>query len=233
MPWVRIDENAMEHPKIGGLPDGAFRLWVQGLAYCQKFLTDGYVNAVAIKGLRAYSPKRYKALIEATLWTDAAEGGIQIHDYLDWNDSREMVLQARQDAKDRRRRYRDRHASSDANETTNVPSGVSVLSSSVFRKNKESGDDDVISERAGRFIERYQALYQKHRKGAHYLVRPHLDYPKAKELCATWDDERLDKLATVFLLTDHKFAEEGSRTIGQFAALASWCDGRLAEAGIA
>ena len=114
----------------------------------------------------------------------------------------------------------------------------SSSSSSIFdlrKKEKQASPsaDDVLSERAGRFLERYQALYTKHRHGAHYLLRPHLDFPKAKELCAVWPDERLDKLATVFLLTDHKFAEEGSRTIGQFAALASWCDGRLAEAGIA
>jgi hypothetical protein len=90
-----------------------------------------------------------------------------------------------------------------------------------------------LTERGARFLERYQALYTQHRKGAHYLVRPHLDLDKAKELCRTWNDARLDQLAIVFLTTDHKFAEEGSRTIGQFAAMASWCDSRLVEAGIA
>ena len=40
---------------------------------------------------------------------------------------------------------------------------------------------------------------------------------------------RLEQLAVIFLTTDHKFAEEGSRTIPQFLALASWCDGKLAE----
>lgn len=103
----------------------------------------------------------------------------------------------------------------------------------VKRERASLSADDELAERAARFLERYQALYVKHRRGAHYLVRPHLDFPKAKELCAVWGDERLDQLAVVFLTTDHKFAEEGSRTIGQFAALASWCDGRLAEAGIA
>jgi hypothetical protein len=73
-------------------------------------------------------------------------------------------------------------------------------------------------------------MYPQHRKGARYIVRDHRDYPVAVSLCKTWaDDARLDKLAAIFLTTDHKFAEEGSRTIPQFAALASWCDGKLAE----
>ena len=33
----------------------------------------------------------------------------------------------------------------------------------------------------------------------------------------------------IVLTTDHTFAEEGSRTVPQFLALASWCDGKLAE----
>jgi hypothetical protein len=90
-------------------------------------------------------------------------------------------------------------------------------------------NDPTITERAGRFIERYEALYEKHRK-ARYLVRPQRDYHAAVELCRTWaDDTRLDKIAAIFLTTDHKFAEEGSRTIPQFAALASWADSKLAE----
>lgn len=90
--------------------------------------------------------------------------------------------------------------------------------------------DPSTADRAAGFIDRYQALYAKHRKGARYAVRPARDYAAAVTLCDTWpDDSRLDKLATIFLLTDHKFAEEGSRTIPQFLGLASWCDGKLAE----
>lgn len=90
--------------------------------------------------------------------------------------------------------------------------------------------DDAVTERAGRFIDKYQELYPANRNGARYAVRPARDYAAAVTLCQTWpDDARLEKLAICFLTTDHKFAEEGSRTIPQFLALASWCDGKLAE----
>lgn len=89
--------------------------------------------------------------------------------------------------------------------------------------------DPVITERAGRFVERYAELYPEHRHGARYAVKPARDYAAAVTLCQTWvDDARLEKLAICFLTTDHKFAAEGSRTIPQFLALASWADGELA-----
>jgi uncharacterized protein YdaU (DUF1376 family) len=90
-----------------------------------------------------------------------------------------------------------------------------------------------VAERAGRFCERYAVLYQQHRKGARYLSKPNLDFLEAVQLCATWGDARLDQIATVFLTTDHEFAEKGSRTMAQFRAMASWCDSKLVEAGIA
>jgi hypothetical protein len=93
---------------------------------------------------------------------------------------------------------------------------------------------DPLSERAARFVqETYPALYAKHRKGARYISKPTLDFQEALELCRVWDDERLVKIATVFLTTDHEFAEKGSRTMAQFRSMASWCDGLIAKAGIA
>ena len=89
--------------------------------------------------------------------------------------------------------------------------------------------DPDVTRRAGAFVERYEALYQQHRKGARYAVKPVRDYAAAVTLCRTWPDARLDKLAVMFLTTNHQFAEEGSRTIPQFLALASWADGKLAE----
>jgi hypothetical protein len=96
----------MEHPKVAGLPDGAFRLWIQGLAHCQKFLTDGRIDRVSLRALRAYSPKRANELVSARLWLEAEEGAITVHDYLDWNESREHVEKVRAQGRERIRRLR-------------------------------------------------------------------------------------------------------------------------------
>ncbi len=89
--------------------------------------------------------------------------------------------------------------------------------------------DPELAERAGRFCERYAELYAIHRRGARYLPKPMRDYVVACQLCAVWDNARLEQLAMVFLLCEEPFAQSGSRTIGQFAAMASWADDRLRE----
>ena len=106
MPWARLDESAMDHPKVSALADGAFRLWVQGLVYCQRFLTDGYISDVALRGQRAYSPKRKAELLTVGLW-EQSETGVRVHDYLDWNESREHVSEARRFARVRMALVRD------------------------------------------------------------------------------------------------------------------------------
>ncbi len=101
---------------------------------------------------------------------------------------------------------------------------------SLSSASRDPFTDSKVTERAGRFIDRYQELYPLHRHGARYAVKPARDYSAAVTLCETWtDDARLEKLAICFLTTDHKFAAEGSRTIPQFLALASWADGELSE----
>ncbi len=117
--------------------------------------------------------------------------------------------------------------------TTTAPKSVSLSPAAPPQAQNIRTDpftDSVITERAARFIERYGDLYSQKRNGARYASKIHRDYAAAVTLCQTWgDDERLDKLAVCFLTTDHRFAEEGSRTIPQFLALASWCDSKLAE----
>lgn len=111
------------------------------------------------------------------------------------------------------------------------PSPIRSVSQKAERHsaNARLSVDDELAERAGRFLERYREMYERFRGGARYVSKPSLDYVEAVELVRTWDDERLDRIATVFLTTNHRFAEEGSRTVAQFRSLASWCDSKLRE----
>lgn len=98
MAWVRIHDGAMTHPKVVGLNDKAFRLWVWGLSYAQQHLTDGLIPAVAIPG------RLMRAAVMLSivgLWDARNEGGFMIHDYLDWNDGKALITRKRQEAKDR------------------------------------------------------------------------------------------------------------------------------------
>lgn len=104
MAWVRIHDGAMTHPKIVGLSDKAFRLWIWGLSYSQQHLTDGLLPVEAVPARL----KRAAADLTAKVLWEAHAVGYTVHDYLDWNDSREVVLKKRGEAKDRMSRSRER-----------------------------------------------------------------------------------------------------------------------------
>lgn len=113
MAYLAIDDQAADHPKIEALSDRAFRLWFKGITYCQRFLTDGYIPADVARGLRGWSKATQDELarvippFKGPLWHLKDDGSVQVHDYLDWNDSREEVLKRRATKADRMKTWRD------------------------------------------------------------------------------------------------------------------------------
>jgi hypothetical protein len=93
MAYLQIDDGFADHPKIDDLSDAAFRAHVRALCHCAKHLTDGTFPKTA--GERFARPKVRKELLTSGLWVEVP-GGYEIHDYLDWNDSREKVLARRE-----------------------------------------------------------------------------------------------------------------------------------------
>jgi len=99
MAWVRIHDGAMSHPKVIGMFDwrDPFHVWVWGMSYCQSHLTDGFVTNAAVPRM---GRKAVDELVARHLW-ETAEGGWRVHDYLDWNDSRDVVTTKRTEARER------------------------------------------------------------------------------------------------------------------------------------
>lgn len=89
MTWVRIEDGMVEHPKIAGLSDRAFRLHVEAICYSTRMLTDGEISVGIAR--RLGTPKSVKELVTAGAWDELVDGGYQIHDYLDYQLSREEV----------------------------------------------------------------------------------------------------------------------------------------------
>jgi hypothetical protein len=89
MTWAKLDDRFPEHPKVASLTDGAFRLHVTALCYVARNLTDGEISPAVLRLLRG-SPRRAAELVAAGVW-DATESAWAIHDYLDYNPSREEV----------------------------------------------------------------------------------------------------------------------------------------------
>lgn len=117
MTWFKLDDRVLEHPRMLGLSDGAFRLWVAGLAYCSRHLTDGRIPAKALTTLSVSLDRPGKVdgyveeLVEAGLWIEAARpAGWEVDGYLAHQQSRAQVEAARE----RGRAYRARVRAHDA-----------------------------------------------------------------------------------------------------------------------
>lgn len=238
MAYVRVDDGAMSHPKILGLSDRAFRLWIWGLCYAQMHLTDGYLPLAAIPPkLKAAAPLLMAP--HKVLW-EVADQGFQIHDYGDWNDVKATVQKNRKAAQARmqKRRASDEVPSVGSVENIppvrsrtfapNVPVRKSVSSSS------EELEKETLRARAGTLLQDdYPAWYRKFRNGAVLrLMGNSLELDAAISVVKLWDDARIAKLAEVFLTTDETWISSTDRNIRLFATRASWCDDRLKQAGV-
>ena len=100
MAWLRIDDTVPEHRKMLAAGPAACWLWVCGIAYCQRQLTDGFIPELALSMIgvtgAARAKKLAEVLVEAGLF-EAVDGGYRVHDYHDHNASKDEAL-ARKEA---------------------------------------------------------------------------------------------------------------------------------------
>jgi hypothetical protein len=237
MAWVRIHDGAMTNPKIAGLSDKAFRLWVWGLSYAQQHLTDGVLAPAALGTMPARLARATDDLTTRGLWERHECGGFQIHDYLDWNDSRDTVLKKRGEAKDRMAHARASKSPPVLQRTS--PRTFERTSHEVLRGLGKSSDvsertEDLTLDDRARVLreERYPEWYAKYRHGARLrvpLIANTLEFQEALSVVQTWDDARIEKLARVFLTTDEDWIASTDRGFRLFCSKATWCDDKLRE----
>lgn len=106
--WVRVDDGLFSHPKImqaWTTSPASIGLWPQAASWAARYLTDGHVSSEFVVGLMPRRRQRDQmtgALVDAGLWVPNGAGW-QIHDWQDYNQSREQVL-ARREADLKRKR---------------------------------------------------------------------------------------------------------------------------------
>jgi hypothetical protein len=136
MTWSRFDDAAAKHPKARLAGNDAWGLWQAAVQYCNRYLTDGVVPlaALAVDCLpepisMAKAKKLADKLVEARvrdgghgLFELAAPGRYVVHDFLDWNPSKEQVEAKRKADRDRKRGGSDSEGGSGA-PPPRIPSG--------------------------------------------------------------------------------------------------------------
>lgn len=98
MSWFRCDDQLADHPKVmalGPLRRPALGLWTMCGTYSARHLTDGFVSRAVVAQYADRDLHKLTAALVAAGLFDEVEGGWVLHDYLDWNPSRDEVLDKR------------------------------------------------------------------------------------------------------------------------------------------
>lgn len=97
MSWIKLDDQWMDHPKIIRAGRDARDMWLASLTWCAKHLTDGVFPAELLPALAvaaginvANCQELATVLVEVCLW-ESHDGSYLIHDYLEYNPSKEQV----------------------------------------------------------------------------------------------------------------------------------------------
>jgi hypothetical protein len=97
MPWVKLDDQFTDHPKVLACGPLASWLYVCGLAYCARLLTDGFIPEGQVRKLADVDDAKALAnqLVAVNLW-ERCDGGYRVHDYHDYQPTREKALAIRE-----------------------------------------------------------------------------------------------------------------------------------------
>lgn len=93
--WIRLDDGWHSHPKTLRCSLAARGLWASCLGWSAQQLTDGFIPTSVPRMMDPKGTRSVGQLVAAGFW-EPVEGGWQIHDYLDYNSSREQILAERE-----------------------------------------------------------------------------------------------------------------------------------------
>lgn len=167
MTWIPLDDGFPDNPKVARAGDLAAWLYVCGLCYAGRNLTDGLIPKNQVPKLTALPKPAALArkLVTEGLWEDPGDSDYVIHDYAKWNKPAEDVKRKREDDRERKKQWRSRGQSGgrdtgqDAGHDTNgngghppgIPRSQSQSPSEVVNQSSSttglvaSAEDDDVS----------------------------------------------------------------------------------------
>lgn len=112
MSWVKIDDSFATHRKMRDAGMEATCLWVSGLAFCSRYRTNGFVTRGDLSAMWPWADVDHllqlaAKLVSAGLWDDSGDAWT-VHDYLQYQLSREESDSRRAAALKRMQGYRKR-----------------------------------------------------------------------------------------------------------------------------
>lgn len=142
--YIKLDVGYLSNPKIARLlvdrrPLAVF-LHVECMTYSRRHRTDGVVPAVlALRGVVGATKRDLAAAIDVGLLVDIGDGLLEVHDYLDHQESK-ADIEARSDAGRTGATARWSRAKRNANRTTDGNANASAVANAEERRGEEKED---------------------------------------------------------------------------------------------
>lgn len=124
MPYLNLDDNYPDHPKVEALSDAAYRLHGAAMFYAARFQLDGYLTEAQLQARRRWSRKTERELIEERLLHtpgDPCESSqcpdddgrrYRLHDFFQWNKPKSWWDEEREKAAKRKAKWKADQAAS-------------------------------------------------------------------------------------------------------------------------
>lgn len=111
MSWLKIDDRALDDPKLVDLSDAAWRAVVRSWMYAARHETDGYLPSAVADDLTRHRHRVLVEILEAplgALWIPNGRG-YGIHNFTKYNPTKAELDESRAQAAERQRRRRITH----------------------------------------------------------------------------------------------------------------------------
>lgn len=117
MPYLNLDDNYPDHPKVEALSDAAYRLHGSAMFYAAKFQLDGYLTQTQLRGRRRWSTKTEVELLDGRLLHRPGalceskkcppDDGVRyrLHDFFQWNKTKAWWDSEREKAAKRKAKW--------------------------------------------------------------------------------------------------------------------------------
>ena len=112
MPYLNIDDNYPEHPKVEALSDAAYRFHGACMFYAARFQLDGYLRVSQLKARRNWSTKVERELLAPGGLCESPEcppddgQRYRLHDFLQWNKPKVWWDEEREKAAKRKAKWK-------------------------------------------------------------------------------------------------------------------------------
>ena len=143
MSWIKLDDQFADHPKVVAAGPLAAWLYVCGLTYCGRYLTDGWIPEGQVRKLADIDDATAQAqrLVDVGLW-ERVDDGYLVHDYLEYNPTGERVKAERAANARRQAEWRER------NRQDNGQFGDDVTDTEPERNAPHNGERNAVTDAA-------------------------------------------------------------------------------------